>query len=138
MCIRDSLSNGASSDQTRRLLLCSGKVGVEIKDRLGDGVRLLRLEGLYPFPQEEILQEVAAAANLEEIVWLQEEPENMGAWTYVLPKLLKLGLGRFNLGYVGRPEAASPAEGYSAQHKAAQERLLDTAAQAGEVDFRIS
>ncbi|MHC6231926.1 2-oxoglutarate dehydrogenase E1 component [Arthrobacter sp. MMS24-T111] len=132
------LSSGASSDQTRRLLLCSGKVGVEVKDRLGDGVRLLRLESLYPFPQEDILQQVAAAANLEEIVWLQEEPENMGAWTYVLPKLLKLGLGKFNLGYVGRPEAASPADGYSAAHKAGQERLLATAARAGEVDYRIS
>jgi 2-oxoglutarate decarboxylase len=75
---RPVLADGAASDQTRRLLLCSGKVGVEIKDRLGDGVRLLRLEGLYPFPQEEILQEVAAAANLEEIVWLQEEPEKHG------------------------------------------------------------
>lgn len=132
------LSSGASSDQTRRLLLCSGKVGVEVKDRLGDGVRLLRLESLYPFPQEDILQQVAAAANLEEIVWLQEEPENMGAWNYVLPKLLKLGLGKFNLGYVGRREAASPADGYSAAHKTGQERLLAAAAHAGEVDFRIS
>jgi 2-oxoglutarate dehydrogenase E1 component len=61
----------------------------------------------------------------------------MGAWSYVLPKLLKMGLSRFRLGYVGRPEAASPAEGYSSEHKAAQERLLATAAQAGAVDFRI-
>jgi 2-oxoglutarate dehydrogenase E1 component len=79
----------ADSSQARRLLLCSGKVGVEIMNRLGEGVRLLRVEGLYPFPHEEIMQEVAAATSLEEIVWLQEEPENMGAWNYVLPKLLK-------------------------------------------------
>ncbi|MGO4147603.1 2-oxoglutarate dehydrogenase E1 component [Paenarthrobacter sp. YAF11_1] len=131
------LTSGAPSQETTRLLLCTGKVGVEAKDRLGEDVRLLRLEQLYPFPHEEIMQEVAAAASLEEIVWVQEEPENMGAWSYVLPKLLKMGLSRFRLGYVGRPEAASPAEGYSAEHKAAQERLLTAAAQTGVVDFRI-
>jgi 2-oxoglutarate decarboxylase len=131
------LATGAPSEETRRLVLCSGKVGVEAKERLGEGVRLLRIEQLYPFPHEEVMREVAAAGELEEIVWLQEEPENMGAWSYVLPKLLKMGLGRFRLGYVGRPEAASPAEGYSSEHKAAQERLLATAAQAGAVDFRI-
>ncbi|MFF2347823.1 2-oxoglutarate dehydrogenase E1 component [Pseudarthrobacter sp. NPDC058119] len=134
---RSVLASGAESSKTRRLLLCSGKVGVEIMDRIGDGVRLLRVEGLYPFPHEEIMQEVAAATALEEIVWLQEEPENMGAWNYVLPKLLRLGLGKFQLGYVGRPEAASPADGYSAAHKAGQERLLTAAAQVGEVDYRI-
>jgi 2-oxoglutarate dehydrogenase E1 component len=131
------LATGASSEVTRRLVLCSGKVGVEAKERLGDAVRLLRIEQLYPFPHEEIMREVAAATDLEEIVWLQEEPENMGAWNYVLPKLLRMGLSRFRLGYVGRPEAASPAEGYSSEHKAAQERLLTTAAQTGAVDFRI-
>ncbi|WP_423184465.1 2-oxoglutarate dehydrogenase E1 component [Arthrobacter sp. NyZ413] len=134
---RPVLASGASSAEARRLLLCSGKVGVEVKARLGDGVRLLRLEQLYPFPHEEIMCEVAAAGGLEEIVWVQEEPENMGAWGYVLPKLLKMGLSRFRLGFVGRPEAASPAEGYSAEHKAAQERLLSTAAQPGAVDYRI-
>lgn len=131
------LATGARSDETRRLLLSSGKVGVEAKERLGDGVRLLRIEQLYPFPHEEIMREVAAAGELEEIVWVQEEPENMGPWSFVLPRLLKMGLGRFRLGYVGRPEAASPAEGYSSEHKAAQERLLAAATQAGAVDFRI-
>ncbi len=134
---RPVLATGASSEVTRRLVLCSGKVGVEAKERLGEGVRLLRVEQLYPFPHEEIMREVAAAIDLEEIVWLQEEPENMGAWNYVLPKLLRMGLSPFRLGYVGRPEAASPAEGYSSEHKVAQERLLTTAAQTGAVDFRI-
>ncbi len=131
------LATGAASQDSTRLLLCSGKVGVEVKERLCEGVRLLRLEQLYPFPHEAIMREVAAAGGLEEIVWVQEEPENMGAWNYVLPKLLKMGLSRFRIGYVGRPEAASPAEGYSSEHKAAQERLLTTAAQPGAVDFRI-
>ncbi|TDL39647.1 2-oxoglutarate dehydrogenase E1 component [Arthrobacter nitrophenolicus] len=131
------LATGAPSASTRRILLAAGKVGVEAKERLGEGVRLLRIEQLYPFPHEEIMREVSAAGELEEVVWLQEEPENMGAWNYVLPKLLKMGLGRFRLGYVGRPEAASPAEGYSAEHKAAQERLLATAVQPGAVDYRI-
>ncbi|MGO4250247.1 2-oxoglutarate dehydrogenase E1 component [Paenarthrobacter sp. RAF54_2] len=131
------LATGEAIDLTRRLVLCSGKVGAEAKERLGEGVRLLRIEQLYPFPHEAIMREVAAAGELEEIVWLQEEPENMGAWSYVLPKLLKMGLSRFRLGYIGRPEAASPAEGYSSEHKAAQERLLATAAQTGAVDFRI-
>ncbi|MFJ4208027.1 2-oxoglutarate dehydrogenase E1 component [Paenarthrobacter sp. NPDC089675] len=134
---RPVLASGAPSSEATRLLLCTGKVGVEVKERLDSGVRLLRLEQLYPFPHEEIMREVAAAGSLEEIVWVQEEPENMGAWTYVLPKLLKMGLSRFRLGYVGRPEAASPAEGYSAEHKAAQDRLLTAAAQPGVVDFRI-
>jgi 2-oxoglutarate dehydrogenase E1 component len=65
--------------------------------------------------------------KLKEVVWLQEEPENMGAWEFVRPPLERLLAGRWPLRYLGRPRAASPAEGSSARHAANQKGLIEQA-----------
>ncbi|MBI4504351.1 MAG: 2-oxoglutarate dehydrogenase E1 component [Chloroflexi bacterium] len=118
----------------RRLVLCSGKVYADLvaAAKLGDaemvvrsGLAVVRLEELYPFPAAELASVVAAYPRLEELVWLQEEPRNMGAWTYVETHVLDLFHERLPLRYVGRPWRASPAEGSRDHHASEQARLVE-------------
>jgi 2-oxoglutarate dehydrogenase E1 component len=101
------------------------------------------VEQLYPFPGEELAQVVEGYAALREVVWLQEEPANMGAWEFVRP-LLEEAVSRRGLPvrYIGRPRSASPSEGSAAWHAVNQRALVDevltvgAAAGAGEVSVR--
>ncbi|CAM3985714.1 2-oxoglutarate dehydrogenase E1 component [Alicyclobacillus pomorum] len=119
----------------KRLILCSGKVAVDLENAMEKSeqdltwVAVARIEQLYPFPEEELQDVIAQYPGLKEIVWLQEEPENMGAWTYMQPKLQALLPAKVKLRYVGRPEQASPAEGHAHAHNAEQARILDEALQ---------
>jgi 2-oxoglutarate dehydrogenase E1 component len=122
----DATKRGA----VRRLLLCSGKVAVDLvghPTREGaESVAIARLEQLYPFPAEEVAATIAAYPNLDEVVWLQEEPRNMGAWSYVAPRLEQaLRESRLPLHYVGRPTQASTAEGSADVHAAEQARIVE-------------
>src|SRR5204862_6693512 len=98
-----------------RLLLCSGKSAVEIVQSearvAARDAALVRIEELYPFPDTELARVIASYPNLRELVWVQEEPQNMGAWSYVALRLTELVQGRLPLRYVGRPVRASTAEG---------------------------
>ena len=117
-----------------RLLLCSGKIVVELEAAeersAADWLAIARIEQLAPFQNSAIAALLARYPNLEEIVWVQEEPRNMGAWSYVEPRLRDL-LGQINrdlpIRYVGRPERASPAEGFSDRHAAEHARIVSTA-----------
>jgi 2-oxoglutarate dehydrogenase E1 component len=125
--------------QITRLVLCSGKVYVDL---VGSGeeqraqlaaiaglerVAIGRVEELYPFPEEQLAQSLAALPALREIVWTQEEPRNMGAWSFVEPRLRALLPEGVELGYAGRPPRASPAEGYAHRHTAEQNRIVRAA-----------
>ncbi|SEM53605.1 2-oxoglutarate dehydrogenase E1 component [Luteibacter sp. UNCMF331Sha3.1] len=117
----------------RRVLIGSGKVYYDLLDqreKLGlQDVYLLRVEELYPFPARRIAEEMARFANAE-WVWCQEEPENMGAWTYMAPRLrdLQRELGvTEGVRYIGRAAAASPAVGSSTRHKEQTLALLTEA-----------
>ncbi|WAH43606.1 2-oxoglutarate dehydrogenase E1 component [Alicyclobacillus fastidiosus] len=116
-----------------RLVLSSGKVGVdlttEIEKRGGDfsWLATARVEQLYPFPAERIQEILAQYANLREVVWLQEEPQNAGAWSFVVTRLLSILPANAALHYVGRPEQAFPAEGSPDVHNAEQAHILDVA-----------
>ena len=116
-------------EAVRRVVLCSGKVWADVEGderRAADeSVAVVRLEELYPFPGEELRSILAAYPNADEIVWLQEEPRNMGAWTFVEPRLRDLLGPDRPLRYVGRPESASPAEGWADAHKLEQKRIVD-------------
>jgi 2-oxoglutarate dehydrogenase E1 component len=116
----------------RRLVLCSGKVYVdllavqqEIEEELS--VAIVRLEQLYPFPSEQVESVLDGYQNLSEVVWVQEEPANMGAWTYVRFRLEELLDGRYPLRYIGRPRRASPAEGSATWHKRNQQAITQHA-----------
>jgi len=118
-------------DRIERLVLCSGKVYYDIEGHErraeADSVAIARVELLYPFAQAQIAALVRSYPNLKRVVWAQEEPKNMGAWSVMfrrLPEILGEGI---ELGYVGRPPRASPSEGYPAAHRLEQERIVLTA-----------
>ncbi len=122
---------GADPEQVRRLLLCSGKVYVDLvtaeaREETPDAA-IVRLEQLYPFPQNELGSILEKYDNLREVLWVQEEPQNMGAWSYLQPRLNLLLQERCPLYYLGRPRSSSPAEGSSAWHAATQEKLVTLA-----------
>ena len=102
-------------DKARRLLLCTGKVYYALnaareKENVAD-VAIVRVEQLYPFPKKEIAAALAKYRNAGEVTWVQEEPRNRGAWSFMEPRLRELLPEASTLNYVGRDEAASPASG---------------------------
>jgi multifunctional 2-oxoglutarate metabolism enzyme len=117
-------------DKVERLALCSGKIYYDIdaapKREEIENVAVARAELLYPFAKEQLTELIASYPNLKEIVWVQEEPRNMGAWSVMqrrMPELLPEGV---ELGYIGRPPRASPGEGYAVAHTKEQERIVLT------------
>jgi 2-oxoglutarate dehydrogenase E1 component len=118
-------------EKVTRLVLCSGKIYYDLKGHAtrenNEAVAISRVELLYPFPQQQILEEVARYPNLREVAWVQEEPRNMGPRTHMSPRLLQILPSSLEFGYVGRPERASPGEGYPAAHTMEQNRIIRTA-----------
>jgi 2-oxoglutarate dehydrogenase E1 component len=119
-----------------RLVLCSGKMYYDIAGhgRRGEaeGTAVARLELLYPFPGDAVASLVSGYPNLREVVWAQEEPRNMGALTYIGPRLRAVVPRKIPLSYVARPERASPAEGKAKDHVKQQEALVVDALGFGE------
>ncbi|HWK27893.1 MAG TPA: multifunctional oxoglutarate decarboxylase/oxoglutarate dehydrogenase thiamine pyrophosphate-binding subunit/dihydrolipoyllysine-residue succinyltransferase subunit [Solirubrobacter sp.] len=117
--------------KVRRLVLCTGKLYYDLKGHAtrenNEGVAITRIELLYPFPQAQIMEEVRRYPNLREVVWVQEEPRNMGARAHMSPRLLQILPTDIEFGYIGRPERASPGEGYPAAHTVEQTRIIRTA-----------
>jgi 2-oxoglutarate decarboxylase len=122
---------GVDPDQVRRLLLCSGKVYYDLVGHAAPSARpevaIGRVELLYPFPQAEILELMSAYPNLTEVVWVQEEPRNMGARAHMSPRLLQILPDHLQFGYIGRPERAASGEGYPVAHAEEQHRIVSTA-----------
>ncbi len=119
------------ADQVQRVLLCTGKVYYDLietkRERSIDSVKIVRVEQLYPLRADELLAPLADLADGTEVMWVQEEPMNMGAWSYI-----KLHFGdaiseRFVLKKATRAESASPSTGSMAAHKLEQRELMDTA-----------
>jgi 2-oxoglutarate dehydrogenase E1 component len=112
-------------NQVRRILLCSGKVWYDLKEkRNGEPVALVRVEQLYPFPEEQLKQVLSRYRKASEWVWVQEESQNMGAWTFMEPRLRAMGL---KVDYIGRDASASPATGSLQVHKREQKELVEAA-----------
>ncbi len=83
-----------------------------------------RIELLYPFPEGHVAMLIDAYPNLRELVWVQEEPMNMGARKWVIPELQSVAPETLTIRFVSRPERSSPAEGYPAAHATEQQRLV--------------
>ena len=117
----------AQFERVTKLVITSGKLYYDIA---GHGLRsqarhvaVARLEQLYPFPVEATARLVASYPALEEVVWAQEEPQNMGAWRPIRHRLEEAVSG-LPLGYAGRPWRASPSEGYPTSHAREQDRIV--------------
>jgi 2-oxoglutarate dehydrogenase E1 component len=113
------------------LILCSGRIymdliGSEFRKQTHD-VAIARLEQLYPFPQEALENLLHGYPNLQRLIWVQEEPLNMGAWDFLRPRLRQFTNEHLSLHYVGRPESSSPAEGSSTTYRANQQALIEQA-----------
>jgi 2-oxoglutarate decarboxylase len=126
---------GVKDEEVTRLVLCTGKIYYDLvghPDRpRHDGLAVGRVELLYPFPEGQILELMGRYPNLNEVVWVQEEPRNMGPRAHMFPRLMQIMPERMNFGYIGRPERASPGEGYPAAHIAEQSRIVTTAIDLG-------
>ncbi len=122
---------GVQDERVTRLVLCTGKIYYDLvghPDRQdNEAVAVGRVELLYPFPEGQILELIHRYPNLREVVWTQEEPRNMGARAHMFPRLMQILSGEVHFGYIGRPERASPGEGYPAAHAAEQSRIVRTA-----------
>ncbi|HWF56178.1 MAG TPA: multifunctional oxoglutarate decarboxylase/oxoglutarate dehydrogenase thiamine pyrophosphate-binding subunit/dihydrolipoyllysine-residue succinyltransferase subunit [Solirubrobacteraceae bacterium] len=122
---------GADPAQVTRLILCSGKIYYDLIGHEGradkPSIAVGRVELLYPFPQNELLELISMYPKLKEVVWVQEEPRNMGARAYMSPRLLQILPGNLNFGYIGRPERAASGEGYPIAHAHEQNRIVSTA-----------
>ncbi len=122
---------GIVDSEITRLVLCTGKIYYDLTGHSERGenpsVTVARVELLYPFPERQLLELVARYPNLQEVLWVQEEPRNMGARAHMLPRLMQIMPEQIHLGYIGRPERASPGEGYPVAHLAEQHRIVRTA-----------
>ncbi len=118
-------------ESVERLILCTGKIYVELvgSDARGDAenVAIGRIELLYPFPEDPIRELIEGYPNLQEIVWVQEEPKNMGAWTFMEPRLRELISDGVPVWYVGKPARPSPAQGSSKFHKQEHAKIAQRA-----------
>jgi 2-oxoglutarate dehydrogenase E1 component len=128
--IPDDEAAGRGRD-IRRVLLCSGKVYVDLvsseRRSAHPEIAICRVEQVYPFPWSDLKPVLEGFPALEEIVWVQEEPENMGAWGFVRPMIEELAEGRWPLCYVGRARSASPSEGTASWHAVNQKILVTEA-----------
>jgi 2-oxoglutarate dehydrogenase E1 component len=129
MLIDDEDARRRAAD-IRRVVVCSGKVYVDLlsseRRAAAHQIAICRLEQLYPVPMRELRAMLNGYSSAEEIVWVQEEPENMGAWDYVRPHLAEVAGGR-PVRLIARPRSASPAEGSAARHSRQQQALVDAA-----------
>lgn len=130
LMMQPGLSQNKDKEKVKTLLLGSGKIMVDIEDKVEsmdetfETIDAVRVEQIYPFPDQKLADMLETYPNLEELVWVQEEPQNMGSWYFVegiLHKLLKEGqIHRF----VGRPHRASPSVGEPNIHKTEQNRII--------------
>jgi 2-oxoglutarate dehydrogenase E1 component len=121
----DSVAPGKAA----KVLLCSGKIYYQILQRCREidckDIAIIRVEQFYPFPEDALQTALAPYLNAEAIIWVQEEPENMGGWQFMRPRLASI-IGR-HPAYVGRPAAASPATGFPAIFRQQQQVISDHA-----------
>lgn len=119
----------SDKSKVKRIVLCSGKVFYDLDagrtDSHDDRVAIVRLEQFYPFPKARLQEVFASYPNATQLFWTQEEPQNMGGWTFVESRLREIK-GNLSLRYVGRCASASPATGSYAIHHLEQEKLVDS------------
>ncbi len=128
----ETLDDPRVSDRAavRRVVLCTGKIAHEVlaaRDKSGAPVAVVRVEQLYPWPFEQLDEIVAGYPNADEIVWLQEEPENMGAWNFAKGRLYERFGDSHRIRRISRYESASPATGSATIHAQEQAELIDEA-----------
>lgn len=123
--------NNTNKSNITRIVICSGKVYYDVyaaREKLKENnIAIIRLEQLYPFPEEELAQELSKYTNCKDVIWCQEEPKNQGAWYSTQHHLLSSLSKQQSLAYAGRGDSAAPAVGYFKLHEEQQELLVKEA-----------
>ena len=126
----DDETAGRDREKVRRILLCAGKVYYALeaaRQKAGQkDVAIVRVEQFYPFPEAEVAAAIGRYNRAAEVVWVQEEPKNRGAWSFLQPRLREM-LPDQLVTYVGRPAAASPSTGNAAAHEREERELVSDA-----------
>ena len=129
MRVIDDAEAAAQAAKVKRVVFCSGKVAVDLftSERRQDNphVAIVRVEQLYPFPSDAIREVLERYSAVRDVCWVQEEPENMGAWEFARPELETILDRRWPLRYIGRSRNSSPSEGSSSWHAANQRAIVD-------------
>jgi 2-oxoglutarate dehydrogenase E1 component len=125
---------GTKKTKVERILFASGKMAIDLAEQVKDGegfdhLHIVRVEQLYPFPSEKISEIVARYPKVKELVWVQEEPKNMGSWSFAYPYVQEIA-GNKKVSYVGRIHRSSPSEGDGASHSIEQKRIIAEALKA--------
>lgn len=123
------LPESGDADSVKKVILASGKMFIDLKEYLAknpdESIQLIAVERPYPFPSEEIQAELDKLPNLQHVAWVQEEPKNQGAWSFVYPRLKELTADKYDLSYHGRIQRSAPAEGDGEIHKLVQNMILE-------------
>jgi 2-oxoglutarate dehydrogenase E1 component len=117
-------------DLVKRVVLCTGKIGLALmneRDARKSDVAIVRLEQLYPFPKDQLYGILDGYPNANQVMWVQDEPENMGAWWFVYGNIRADLSDRFSLRRAARAESGSPATGSPTVHEQEGAELLDKA-----------
>jgi 2-oxoglutarate dehydrogenase E1 component len=124
----DETDSDIKKEQVPTVILCSGKVYYNLVSKRREekmtNTAIIRVEQLYPFPDQELIQILKQYKNATNIIWVQEEPKNQGSWYVLQDDLRGLLTSKQNLAYIGRPAMASPAVGYSSMHAVQQKELI--------------
>ena len=132
--IEDPVTEKLANKDVTKVIISTGKISIDLHEHAAKleenkGIKLLRLEEIYPFPFEELKANLAQYKNLKEIVWTQEEPKNMGAWSFVEPRIIAAAPKKVEVKYNGRRRRSSTAEGDPIIHKEEQNRIITSAFQ---------
>ena len=118
----------ANAQNIRRVILCTGKIAIDLLGHSSrahnEDIAIVRVEMLYPFPGEAIKSVLANYPRAREVVWVQEEPRNMGAWSYMFPRLQAIVNPEITVDVISRPERSSPAAGFWDLYMAEQEQII--------------
>ena len=126
--VMDDEQAQAHAKDIQRVVLCTGKIAIDLLAQRQQGatpdIALVRVEQLYPFPEKALRSVLARYSNAQEIVWVQEEPRNMGAWNYIAPHLHAVVNDEAALKVISRPDRSSPATGFWDWYTAEQEQII--------------
>ncbi|SIT80740.1 2-oxoglutarate dehydrogenase E1 component [Edaphobacillus lindanitolerans] len=122
---------GKKPKKVERIAFASGKMAIDLAEQVKEGeepdwLHIVRVEQLYPFPSDRIREIVARFPNVKEFMWVQEEPKNMGSWSFAEPYIREIADGK-DVVYNGRIMRSSPSEGDGKSHKIEQDRIIQTA-----------
>ncbi|WP_027963796.1 2-oxoglutarate dehydrogenase E1 component [Halalkalibacillus halophilus] len=130
--LMEQSTTGEDAEAVKRLIIGSGKVMVDLEEAIeerdaNEAIHFARLEQIYPFPDEELKELLKKYKNVEEIMWVQEEPKNMGSWDFVKERIQDIKKVKQKLHYIGRPYRSSPSVGDPNISKSEQSRIINEA-----------